>query len=232
MERVTFYSHFSGPALMSEHLQFLTHFLRRPLSVGAIAPSSSGLARLMVQDMGLADASTVVELGPGTGSFTRVIEAGLRTDALFLALELNNEFADVLCQKFTRVEIIRDSAENLCHHLEAHGRPAADVIFCGLPWASFPPELQERIMSSVLAALRPGGRFATFAYVHAAWFPTARKFHRWLRSRFFEVKKTRIVWRNLPPAFVYRCEKAGRQETPALISPPGDPPPPGSSPGA
>ena len=192
---------------MREHLKFVASFVRHPLSVGAVAPSSRFLARRMVEDMGLEEAQTVVELGPGTGSFTQAIETRLRPDAFFLALELNPEFATLLASRTSRATVIQDSAEHIARHLEAHGRPQADAIFCGLPWASFPVSLQERIMSAVIDALRPGGRFATFAYIHACWFPTARKFNRWLRSRFPSVSTTRVVWRNLPPAFVYRCRK-------------------------
>jgi phospholipid N-methyltransferase len=56
-------------------------------------------------------------------------------------------------------------------------------------------------------SLRPGGRFATFAYVHGTPFPGGIRFRRMLRERFAKVSLSPVVWRNLPPAFVYRCEK-------------------------
>ena len=161
----------------------------------------------MVEDMELDRAETVVELGAGTGSFTKAIERNLRPEALFLALEVNSEFAAGLQTTVSQAKVINDSAENLGALLRGFDRDYADSIVCGLPWASFPGVLQDRIMQAVVSALRPGGRFATFAYIHAAWFPTARRFHGWLQSHFPEVKKTRIEWKNLPPAFVYRCEK-------------------------
>jgi phospholipid N-methyltransferase len=55
--------------------------------------------------------------------------------------------------------------------------------------------------------MRPGARFATFAYSHAAWMPPARKFRELLDSRFSQVETSKVVWRNVPPAFVYRCRK-------------------------
>jgi len=192
---------------MRDNLRFLTTFMRHPVTTGAIAPSSRALAEHMADDMGIEHADTVVELGPGTGAFTRVIETRLRPEALYLALELDRGFAGTLARRFHRVEIINDSAVNLVEHLESRGRGHADAVICGLPWAVFPPELQEAILSAVVRGLRPGGRFATFAYVHAAWFPMARQFHRRLASRFGKVTRTPVVWRNVPPAFIYRCER-------------------------
>ena len=60
----------------------------------------------------------------------------------------------------------------------------------------------------VLASLAPDGMFTTFTYVHAFWLPRARRFRHRLECFFAEVKTSRIVWRNVPPAFVYRCRLA------------------------
>jgi phospholipid N-methyltransferase len=161
----------------------------------------------MLNGVDLRRAGTVVELGPGTGAFTRVLLEHIHPQALYVAFELNPGFAAELARKFPRIKIVNASAEFLGEHLAALGRDCADEIFCGLPWATFPPNLQERIMTSVVEHLRPGGHFATFAYVHAAWFPTARRFHRLLKSHFSTVRPTPVVWRNLPPAFIYCCQK-------------------------
>ncbi|MCZ6795270.1 MAG: methyltransferase domain-containing protein [Planctomycetota bacterium] len=192
---------------MREHLRFLAGFAKAPCTVGAVAPSSRRLAELMTEEMGLREAETVVELGAGTGVFTRAIERHLGAGSVFLSLEVNSSFVQRLKSKFSRAEIVHDSAENIRQHLERHQRPHADSILSGLPWASFPPDLQERIMAAVVDALRPGGRFATFVYIHSAWLPAARQFRRWLTEHFASVSTTRVVWWNLPPAFVYRCEK-------------------------
>jgi phospholipid N-methyltransferase len=63
------------------------------------------------------------------------------------------------------------------------------------------------LLDATVGALRSGGRFATFAYTHAARMPRARKFRDLLESRFTSVTTSPIVWRNVPPAFVYRCRK-------------------------
>lgn len=192
---------------MSDNLRFLKRFLSNPVATGAIAPSSKHLAQTMVEDMGLSSADTVVELGPGTGAFTGAIADAVGEDTLFLAIELNREFADTLTERFPRVTIINESAEHLGRLLEENHAESADSILCGLPWAGFPDELQQRLMGGVLSGLKPGGKFATFAYIHAAWFPAARRYRQMLESHFDTVETSHVVWRNVPPAFVYRCTK-------------------------
>jgi phospholipid N-methyltransferase len=61
------------------------------------------------------------------------------------------------------------------------------------------------MLAAVLKSLVPGGQFVAFAYVHAVWYPTSLRFRRRLARHFDRVETTSIVWRNLPPAFVYRC---------------------------
>ena len=192
---------------MSDNLRFLKRFLSDPIATGSIAPSSRHLARTMVQDMGLSSASTVVELGPGTGAFTGVIAEAVGKDTLFLAIELNREFADDLRDRFPRATIINESAEHLVRLLQENQVDRAEAILCGLPWAGFPDELQRRLMKGVLSGLKPGGKFATFAYIHAAWLPAARRYRRLLESSFDIVETSHVVWRNVPPAFVYRCTR-------------------------
>jgi phosphatidylethanolamine/phosphatidyl-N-methylethanolamine N-methyltransferase len=185
----------------------LSTFVRNPFRTGTVVPSSLALAELMVEDMGLATAETVVELGPGTGVFTRVIAERVKPDVLVMAFEIDEPLARELKARLPRVHVVNDSAENLKDHLRANGREASDAILSGLPWANFSSELQQRLLSAVVAGLRPGGRFATFAYIPAAYFPAGRRFRSLLESSFARVETTRIVYRNFPPAFVYRCER-------------------------
>ncbi len=190
-----------------DHARLLGAFVKGPTTVGAIAPSSRWLADRMTADMGLREARTVVELGPGTGVFTRAICDSVAPEAVVMAVEIDPAMTELLIDRFPRVRVVNDSAEHLDRQLAAAGRSEADVILSGLPWASFSRDRQERLLAAVLKVLRPGGRFATFAYIPAAWLPAGRRFRKLLESSFRSVATTPVVWRNLPPAFVYRCEK-------------------------
>ena len=193
--------------MIRAHLKFLTLFLQRPVCTGAVAPSSRWLAAQMVEGMKLEEAEVVVELGPGTGAFTGTILERLRPGALFLAIEINSRLIDQLTRAFPKAHILHTSAENLPECLARFGKTVANCILCGLPWAGFSRDLQDRLLAAVLKSLPPGGRFRTFAYSHGTWLPAGRRFRRLLDANFTRVKSSPVVWRNLPPAFVYRCEK-------------------------
>ena len=193
---------------MNESLRFLRAFAQRPFATGAIAPSSRHLAAEMVAGSELASASTVVEIGPGTGALTRAILDELSPDALLLAVELNPDFAVHLQATLpARVKVVNGSGEHLDQFLQGCGRASADCVVCGLPWANFGRELQQRLMDGVLKGLRPGGCFSTFTYLHAVGLPYGRRFASMLRANFANVERSPLVWKNLPPAFVYHCRR-------------------------
>lgn len=54
---------------------FLANWAKNPLETGALAPSSKDLALAMCETMYLGEGCVVLELGPGTGPFTREILA-------------------------------------------------------------------------------------------------------------------------------------------------------------
>jgi len=188
-------------------LRFLGHFLRAPRRTGAVAPSSRKLAEVMVEAAQVAEASAIVEFGPGTGVFTERIVARMREDAACLTIEINPVFAETVRKRFPGVYVAEGSAADAKKHLAALEIEHCDCIVSGLPWASFDDSLQDALLDGALDALRPGGRFVTFAYLQSPFLPTGRRFAAKLRERFAEVRTTRTVWWNLPPAFAYCAVK-------------------------
>lgn len=193
---------------------FLWQFARSPIKTGAVAPSSHRLAHAMVDNLGVERADVVFEFGAGTGSFTVEIIERMKPGAAFVAVEINPCLARHLRARFPEIHVMDDSAENAARFRAQRGIGPIDCIVCGLPWAGFPSRLQDRLLDSVLDNLKPGGRFATFAYAHACWLPQGRRIHRKLFTRFAGVYTTPLVWRNLPPAFVYKCQKSWEVDAP------------------
>ncbi len=192
---------------MSDSLTFLKNFLRHPTQVGAIAPSSAGLVRAMVDWFDWNSARSVVEFGPGTGVFTEAIVKSLHPEAKFFAIERSSELVAATQQRCPGVKVYEDSVTNVVELCERESMQQVDAILCGLPWASFTESLQNEIMDRMLEVLRPGGQFATFAYWQGLALPAGRRFSRRLHSTFPNVGRSSTVWRNLPPAFVYQCVK-------------------------
>lgn len=192
--------------MLRDRAHFLAEFVRRPFHTASITPSSRHLAEAMVSQAELTNAETVVELGPGTGVFTRLIVRDLGPRARLICLEINPAMARTVAERFPRALVVNDSAENLARHIGPQG-PGVDCIISGLPWVILSGEDQKRLLEPAVRALRPGGTFATFAYSHAAWLPAGRRFKAMLESNFSNVTISAHVWRNLPPAFVYRCRK-------------------------
>ena len=163
----------------------------------------------MLRSCNLSRAKVVVELGPGTGAFTRFIVDRIGPETHFVALELDQQNAKSLAERFPNGHFHHDSAENLHRYMPvANGskKPLkADYIVSGLPWGSMTVGTQKRILQPVLSALKPGGAFTAMAYIHALWLPSSRHFRRQLEAHFKSVQVSPIVWRNLPPAVVYCC---------------------------
>ena len=68
---------------------FLAAFLRRPGTMGAVVPSSTRLSAVLASIVPTAGAPVVVELGPGTGAVSAVIDERLPRGARHLAVELD-----------------------------------------------------------------------------------------------------------------------------------------------
>ena len=166
-------------------------FLQHPTQVGALCPSSCALCRAMASEIGVENAGLVVELGPGTGVITRELVRRLPENGKLLAVELDELLCEHLKRTFPEVEICHDSASNLGGILKERGLPPVNAVVSGLPWAVFPE----------------GGYFATFAYLQGLMLPAGIRFRKLLNELFSEVTTSRVVWKNLPPALVYRCRK-------------------------
>jgi phospholipid N-methyltransferase len=157
----------------------------------------------MVASLRLPSASLVVELGPGTGVFTESILGQLATGARLVVIELNPTLAAALTRRYAGrpVDVVHAPAAELGQYVDA----PVDAVVSGLPWTVMAESDQRRTLDAATGALRDTGRFATFAYAHAAWTPPGRRFARMLAERFASVERGRIVWPNLPPAFVHRA---------------------------
>lgn len=152
----------SGP--LRDRFEFLRGFLRHPAQVGSVVPSSHRLEQRLVRSAAIAQARTVVELGPGTGGTTAAMLQAMPPAARLLAVELDPAFHQHLQQQLRDPRLVLElgSAEKLAEFLAARRLPAPDAIVSGIPFSTMPAEVSDRIAAIVAQVLRPGGRFVAY----------------------------------------------------------------------
>ena len=185
----------------------MDHFIRNISETGAISCCSEEVANALVKNANLSSIQTVVELGSGTGAITRKLGEAIPEDALFLALELNEHFVLETRKSCPRAIVYHDSAENVKIYLNKHGKETCDCVISTLPWTLFDQELQQRILDAIWEVLPEGGDFLTVTYTFAPLLPAGRRFRGLIEKRFSEVQRTKPIWKNLPPVYVYHCKK-------------------------
>lgn len=146
----------------------------------------------------------VVELGPGTGAFSRAIRA--QSPNRHLGIELNPTMSALLSADYPTMEVITAGAAELSEVLVAERLLGqVDLIVSGLPWAAYAGPGGSGLIPAIAGALRPDGVFTQFTYSWTRWTPPGRRQHRNLRASFKSVQVQGPVWANLPPATVYTC---------------------------
>ncbi len=180
-------------------LRFLKEYVKHPRNTGAIAASSPQLAKGMMNGIDFNKANYIVEIGPGMGSFTREIMKRKQPNTILLLIEINKTFYDVLQERYqndSSVQVVNGSAEHIEKYLMTSNINEIDYCVSGLPFASLPTTVSTSILKSVMALLKPGGKFITFQY---SLFKLA-----FINEYFSEVAVEKI-WFNLPPAYVLSC---------------------------
>jgi phosphatidylethanolamine/phosphatidyl-N-methylethanolamine N-methyltransferase len=186
---------------LREHLLIASKFLRNPRTVGAVSASSKAMALEMVREIPTDKPVNVVELGPGTGSFTRAIVERIAPGSRFLAIELDGEFVERLRPRWPSVEFALASAVELEQLVKKRHLQPVDHIVSGLPFASLPVDDSRKIMDGIQHTLRPGGTFTTFQYLHGYWMPPGRTFRREMSVR-MGAPHRQLVLKNFPISFI------------------------------
>jgi len=142
---------------------FLQEFLKHPLQIGSIIPSSRFLERRIVEAAGVASANVVVELGPGTGGTTRAILRAMPQHARLLSIEINPHFhALVSGIEDDRIITHLGSAGELRKIISGYGLDAPDAVISGIPFSTMSRSEGERILEAVASLLAPDGRFVAY----------------------------------------------------------------------
>jgi phospholipid N-methyltransferase len=180
-------------------LRFLLGFLRRPMSVASVVPSSRWLTRRVAQAAVREGTRTVVELGPGTGVVTRGLLDVLPRDGRLLALELESDFAERLAAEPDRRLLVHEgNALDLRTVVGEHRLPRVDAIVSGIPFSTLGPARGEQVLRAAWNVLAPGGRFVAYQFrPHVDRYATP----------LFGPPDVEFEPRNVPPMSVYCWHK-------------------------
>lgn len=186
---------------MNENIQFLQAFLKNPLKVGSIAPSSPELAFRMIEDIKPNKDNIVLELGVGTGAITKYLQNILPDDESYLGIELDRNLVKSLNAKYQNLKFIRGNAceTSLIHQKSNLGK--VGYIICCLPFVSLPNEVGEKILLEITKFMDKGCIFRTFQYAHGYYMPSAIKLREFMRNRYGKSKRSPLVVKNVPPAY-------------------------------
>lgn len=190
--------------------QFIKAYLKSPLQVGSFIPSSRFLGRTMAELVDLKSARTVIEYGPGTGTITAELLPRLGEHTKFFVVELSPQMASSFSKVYPDVKLYQRSIAEIGEICAAESLPAAggvDVIISGIPWAVVPLDVQHELLTETAKVLRPGGMMLTYGYHSGLLLKSGREFAKALPKYFSSVKRTKPIWLNMPPAFVYVCTR-------------------------
>jgi phospholipid N-methyltransferase len=197
---------------------FATEAIADFRTVGAVTPSSRYLAQAMLGPIVPERARVVVELGPGTGVMTQALLEVLPRNAHLFAFEINSRFSDYLKTNLvdSRLTVVDASAELAGEEMRRRGYERVDAVVSSLALGLI-RDRQRREFFGGLVNLLGDGVFTQFQYLHCLQVKDRqiRRFDlgRLLRQYFGSVRQ-RIIWRNLPPAYVFACRgprPAGRE---------------------
>jgi phosphatidylethanolamine/phosphatidyl-N-methylethanolamine N-methyltransferase len=178
---------------------FFRQWLKNPIGMAAISPSSPQLARQMMAELAT-DTARVIELGGGTGVFTQaLLEFGIQPADL-LVLELNEELHQHLQKRFPDAHVVCGDAREIFNLAKPLGFTdnKADAIVSGLGFLSMPRQSQLDIISAAFDCMKTDGRFVQFTYGPAN--PIAREV---LETLGLSSRRASFTWWNVPPATVY-----------------------------
>lgn len=186
---------------VNDRLIFIQEFLKHPLQIGWVVPSSRFLERRIVEAAGVASANVVVELGPGTGGTTRALLRAMPKHAKLLSVEINSHFhAMVSSIEDDRHIAHLGSACELKEIVSMYGLEAPSAIVSGIPFSNMSRDMGSQILEAVSSLLVHNGRFVAYQ----------------LNSRvvslcqpFLGSAQTAMELFNLPPVRVFQWEKNG-----------------------
>lgn len=180
-------------------LVFFQEFLKHPLQIGSLIPSSRFLEQRILKAAGIASVRTVVELGPGTGGTTRAILRAMPPEARLLCIEINPYFHRLVSSiEDDRLIAHLGSACKLEEIISMYGLGAPEAFISGIPFSTMKHSDASRVVGAISSLLALNGRFV--AYQVSGRIAS-------LCRPVFGPGQVMVEFLNFPPMRVYRWNK-------------------------
>jgi len=186
------------PLRLDDEMQFIRSWIEKPLSTGAVMPSSKGLARAMARYVDPQAKGLVIELGPGTGPVTQALVAQGIDPARLILVESNPDFCRLLRARYPAATVVQGDAYRLRRLLETYVREPVAAVVSSLPLMTKPLRARLRLIADAMALLARHAPFVQFTYAMVPPIPKALSG--------ITAQASELIWLNLPPArvWVYR----------------------------
>lgn len=183
---------------LDDEVKFIRSWIEKPISTGAVMPSSRVLARAMARYVDPESNGPVIELGPGTGPVTQALVRQGIDPARLVLVEFNPDFCRLLRARYPAATVVQGDAYRLRRLLDGYVDEPAAAVVSGLPLVTKPLRTRLRLISDAMTLLAAGAPFVQFTY---AMLPPIPKGLSGVRAEASE-----LIWMNLPPArvWVYR----------------------------
>ena len=145
---------------------FFEGFVKHPVMVGSIIPSSRFTINKMLAPVNWDECKLFVEYGPGVGTFCRPVLERMRRDAQLIVIDTNPLYIDYLKRTIgdSRFSAVNGSAADVEDIVRAHGHAHADYVLSGLPFSTLPDGIGPAIAAATHRVLRPGGAFLVYQF--------------------------------------------------------------------
>ncbi|MEZ5709342.1 MAG: methyltransferase domain-containing protein [Blastomonas sp.] len=149
---------------------FFKGFVKHPVMVGSIIPSSRRTINKMLGPVKWNEVKLFVEYGPGVGTFCDAVLDRMPRDAVYVAIDTNPDFIAYLRKTIAdgRFHPVHGSAADVREIIASFGFDHADYVLSGMPLSTLPDNLGPHIVAETAAALRPGGAFLVYQFTNAA----------------------------------------------------------------
>jgi phosphatidylethanolamine/phosphatidyl-N-methylethanolamine N-methyltransferase len=185
-----------------DKLNFLSLWVRRPQSMGAIAPSSRSLATAIAREVDYDLPGVVVELGAGTGSITTALIENASDPSEIVVVEREASLCRLLRTRFPQIRVIRGDARELERLIERAEIGPVKAVVSGLPLLNMEKHDRSDIIDQCFAIMPPEGVMVQFTYGSVAPVPRSVA-----RQSGIAGERAGWVLRNLPPAAIWRYSR-------------------------